>query len=154
VSFRRDGGIVTLRRRRPDPGYSLVAIPGPPRDLLDLLGAVPFGEIGVPRKGECFVYGLDNETDGCFYIGLSESLYTRLGVWQKTYGNYLTGIRVLRCRDAADMDVTENFLIGRMQPRMNVNGTETAERRRRAKATRAPKPDVASWSHALEEMSS
>lgn len=136
-----------LRRRKPDPA------PAPPRDLLDLLGAVPLSAIGIPREGDCFVYGLGNAEGECFYVGLSESLYTRLGVWQKTYGDYLTEIRVLRCRDAADMDVTENFLIYRMQPRMNINGTENEERRRKAKARKAPRSHVTPWEHARKEVS-
>jgi hypothetical protein len=130
-----------LRRNHgPVPGFSLLAISGPPKDQLDWEGAVPFSELALPRQGECFVYGLDNADGECFYIGLSESLLTRLGMWQKHYGDYLAGIRVLRCTDAEDMDVTENFLIKRMQPRMNVNGTENEERRRRAKARKAPRP--------------
>lgn len=114
--------------------------PPPPKDLLDLLGAVPFSEIGVPREGDCFVYGLDNADGECFYVGLSMSLYTRLGVWQKAYGDYLAAIRVLLCRDEDDMNVTENFLICRMQPAQNVNGTGNEEMRRKARARKAPRP--------------
>jgi hypothetical protein len=125
---------------RPDPGYSLVAIPGPPKDLFDYHGAVPFSDLPLPRKGECFVYALDGPDGTCFYIGLSESLFSRLDHWRRTYGDYLAGIRVLRCEDADDMIRTENFLIKRMQPRMNVSGTETEKRRRQAIASKAPRP--------------
>ena len=128
------------RKPAPDPGFSLVAIPGPPGDLLDLLGAVPFGDIGVPREGDCFVYGLDRADGSCFYVGKSGSLFGRLGTWQRTYGDYLAAIRVLRCRDKDDMEITELFLIGRMQPEMNVNGTETERRRRAVKGRQAPRP--------------
>ncbi len=126
--------------------------PAPPRDLLDLLGAVPFSELPLPREGDCFVYGLGNAGGECFYVGLSMSLYTRLGVWQKTYGDYLTEIRVLLCRDEDDMNVTENFLICRMQPAMNVNGTENEKRRQQARARKAPRSHVTPWEHARAEL--
>jgi hypothetical protein len=131
----RTGGalMVIWRREREIPAL-------PPRDLLDLLGAVPFSQIGIPREGDCYVYGLDDADGVCFYIGLSESLYTRLGVWHTKYGDYLAGIRVLQCRDATDMEVTENFLIYRMQPLENTLGTETEDRKRRARARKAPRP--------------
>jgi len=128
------------RKPAPAPGFSLLAIPGPPRDLLDYLGAVPFGEIGVPREGECFVYGLDNADGACFYIGSSESLYRRLGQWERTYKDYLAGIRVLRCESKDDMNKTEIFLIHRMQAQLvNVRGT-VEEDNRRARALKAPRP--------------
>jgi hypothetical protein len=120
--------------------------PGRPRDLMDVLGAVPVCEVHVPREGECFVYALDRADGTCFYIGLTMSLYTRLGVWQKTYGDYLAGIRVLRCRDEIDMNETESFLIERMQPAQNTNETDRDIRRRRAAARKAPAPDAAPWS--------
>ena len=132
-----------LRRGRgpePAPGYRLAVIPGPPRDLLDLLGAVPFSELSLPREGESFVYGLDNADGECFYVGKSENLLTRLGSWQKTYGDYLTGIRVLRVKDKDDMEVTELFAIQRMQPRMNRLGTEAERRRIAVKSRQAPQP--------------
>jgi hypothetical protein len=110
-------------------------------DLLGLLGAVPLESLArTPARGECYVYGLDEADGTCFYIGQSASLLTRLGVWQTVYGKRIAGIRVLRVRDAHDMDVTENFLIKRMQPEWNINGTDEEERRRRAKARKAPRP--------------
>jgi hypothetical protein len=124
-----------IRSRKPVP-----APPAQPEDLLGLLGAVPHGEIGLPREGECFVYGLDRADGTCFYIGKSESPYTRWGTWLTTYGDYLAGIRVLRCKNRDDMEVTELFLIERMQPEMNVNGTENEGRRRKVRARQAPKP--------------
>jgi hypothetical protein len=121
-----------LRRRVPDPPR--------PGDLMDLLGAVPFGEAGLPERGGCYVYALDDAAGRCFYIGQSSSLLTRLGSWQAVHGGRIAGIRVLRCRDAGDMDVTENFLVYRMQPAENISGTENEERRRRARARQAPRP--------------
>lgn len=151
-------GLMFRSRKRapvppPDPGFTLLAIPGTPKDLLDYLGAVPFAGIGVPREGECFVYGLDNAAGECFYIGKSTSLYKRLGHWERMYKNYLAGIRVLRARDEDDMIDTENFLIRRMQPVQNVNGTDEEKRRRQARARNAPHPNPAArpWSRAYEE---
>jgi hypothetical protein len=127
------------RRQEPDPGYRLAVIPGPPKDLLDLLGAVPWSDISLPREGECFVYALDNAAGECFYVGKSENLLTRLGSWQKTYGDYLTGIRVLRVKDKDDMEVTELFVIERMQPKMNRLGTDAERRRIAVKSRQAPR---------------
>ena len=132
----------------PDPAAvaALMALPMPARleaagtDWLGWAGAVPFSQAGTPRYGDFYVYGLYDAAGECFYVGLSNSLLSRLSLWQRTYGDYLAGIRVLRCADEDDMNRTENWLIGRMQPRENTRGTETEERRRQARAQKAPRP--------------
>jgi len=114
--------------------------PAAPEDLLVHLGAIPWNQVGIPGNRECFVYGLYDPAGVCFYVGQSSSLLTRAGVWKTKYGDRFADARVLRRKDAFDMDVTENFLVYQMQPEMNVIGTEMQQRRRAAKARKAPAP--------------
>lgn len=107
------------RRREPEPVDQKAA-------LLAVLGAT--GQVPAPAFG-FWVYGL-READGTtFYIGKSANLLTRLGAHHKTYGEALAGVWLVRCASEWQMQVTEDFLIDRFQPRMNVHGMSDEEQK-------------------------
>lgn len=107
------------RRREPEPPDQNAA-------LLAVLGAT--GQVPAPAFG-CWVYGLRDASGETFYIGKSENLLTRLGHWHKTYGDALASVWLVRCASEWQMQVTEDFLIDRFQPRMNVHGMSDEETR-------------------------
>ena len=91
----------------------------PEAALLRVLGATD--QIPAPAFG-CWVYGLLGHDGETFYIGQSENLLTRLGHWHKVYGDTLAGVWLVACANEWDMSVTEDFLISRLKPRVNIRG--------------------------------
>ena len=92
-----------------------------PREvLLAALGAVT--DIPVPATG-FWCYGLRGHDGVTFYVGQSANLLTRLGHWHKVYGDALAAIWLVRCANEWDMSITEDFLIARLKPAVNVRGT-------------------------------
>jgi hypothetical protein len=108
--------------------------------LLAVLGATTV----LPPDGAGFwVYGLRNAAGETFYVGQSGSLLTRLGYWRKVYLDTLVSVWLVQVNSERSMTVTEDFLIDRLQPRMNVHGMADEEKRvqariaHRAERTRA-----------------
>lgn len=114
--------------------------PGAESELLAVLGVT----FTIPPDGAgMWVYGLRDGDPGTFYIGQSEHILTRLGAHRKTFGDTLVSVWLVPCTSVWSMTVTEDFLIDRLQPRMNVHGMANEEAlikariARRAARTRA-----------------
>ena len=108
--------------------------------LLEVLGVTTV----IPPDGAGrWVYGLRDGAAETFYVGKSGHILTRLGEHRKTYGDTLVSVWLVPVRSVWSMTVTEDFLIDRLQPRMNVHGMADEEElikeriARRAARTRA-----------------
>jgi excinuclease UvrABC nuclease subunit len=110
------------RRVPEDPGVA----------LLRSLGAV---EMFAPLSGR-YVYGLVGLDGKVFYVGQSENIMTRLGAHLKTYGDNLASVLLVKVASEWSMTVTEDFLIDRVQPAMNVYGMADEADRVRARMAR------------------
>lgn len=117
----------------------------------------------IPPDGSgMWVYGLRNAAGETFYVGQSAQILTRLGAHRKVYRATLTSVWLVPCEDAWDMTVTEDFLIKRLKPVMNVHGmsdeTEKIKERIARKASRQKAVNAglrevglqAGWDHARE----
>lgn len=80
-----------------------------------------------PDGGGMWVYGLRDSDAVTFYVGKSGHILTRLGAHRKTYGDTLVSVWLVPVRSVWSMTVTEDFLIDRLQPRMNVHGMADEE---------------------------
>lgn len=126
-----------LRRARPEPPAALV--PDATAALLASVGAIEFA---VPRGHWVYVLwqGARPGQPGAqaFYTGHSEPdhLARRLGDHIDKWGARVAGVSVAQCRDFHDMELTELFLIRKLEaaghPLINNVGTEGYERRRAA----------------------
>ena len=104
----------------------------PGRALLASLGAVEL----VPLLPGLYVYGLAGRDGKVFYVGQSRDLYRRIHEHQKTYGDALAAVLAVRVASDWSMTVTEDFLIDRLQPAMNVHGMSDETDRIRKRAAR------------------
>lgn len=92
----------------------------PEQELLRVLGAV---HVIPPTGPGYFVYGLVGHDGVTFYTGQSGDILTRLGAHLKTYGDAIAEVWLVPVSSKWSMEVTEDFLIDRLQPRVNVHGT-------------------------------
>ncbi len=116
--------------------------------LLSVLGVTGI----LPPDGDgMWVYGLRNAAGETFYVGKSENILTRLGAHRKTYRDTLIAVWLVPCESVLAMVTTEEFLINRLKPAMNVHGMDDeaarvkeriARRSARTKAVRQGLHDV------------
>jgi hypothetical protein len=110
--------------------------PAEPEDsgvaLLKSVGAV---ELFAPLTG-FWVYGLVGPDGKVFYIGQSANIMTRLGAHVKTFGANLTSVLLVKVSSEWSMTVTEDFLIDRVQPPVNVHGMSDESDRIRSRMAR------------------
>jgi hypothetical protein len=81
------------------------------------------GAIDLPDLRGYIVYVLWNSADTVIYVGQSASLVTRLERHLAKHGDKIARISVIRCESRRRMDLTEAWLIDRLQPGLNISGT-------------------------------
>jgi hypothetical protein len=128
-----------IRPRRSVPELPAAPAPDATAALLVSVGAIEFA---VPRGYWVYVLwqGARPGQPGAqaFYTGHSEPdhLTRRLGDHIDKWGTRVAGVSVARCPDPHDMELTELFLIRKLEaaghPLINNVGTEGYERRRAA----------------------
>jgi excinuclease UvrABC nuclease subunit len=103
------------------------------RALLASLGAVEV----VPMLPGMYAYGLVGRDGKVFYVGRTTDMHRRIYEHVKTYGDALVSVLAVRVASDWSMTVTEDFLIDRLQPPMNVHGmSDEAEKVRDRMARR------------------
>lgn len=85
----------------------------------DTVWDIPFAIDGY------WVYFLLDETGEVVYVGQTTRLFSRLRDHTKDdrKASIVASIKLVRCRDERQMDVTEQFYIDRYQPILNIAGT-------------------------------
>lgn len=117
---------LTRRGREPEPASfedALLAV-------LGVTGVIPADGAGM------WVYGLRDAAGETFYVGQSESVLTRLGAHRTAFGALLCSVWLVPVTSPWAMTTTEDFLIDRLQPRMNIRGMADEEAQLRARAAR------------------
>jgi excinuclease UvrABC nuclease subunit len=104
----------------------------PAAALLRSLGAVKV----VPMLPGLYAYGLVGRDGQVFYVGQSKDLHRRIHEHVKTYGDALVSVLAVRVGSDWSMTVTEDFLIDRLQPVMNVHGMSDEADKIRARQAR------------------
>lgn len=91
----------------------------------------------LPPDGDgMWVYGLRNAAGETFYVGKSGNILTRLGAHRKTYRDTLVKVWLVPCASEWAMTTTEDLLIDRLQPVMNVHGMSDEAERVKARIAR------------------
>jgi hypothetical protein len=117
----------------------------PAAQLLAGLGAETFG--CFPSQGFC-VYCLWDDRDVLLYVGQTTNLLRRLGEHQQspTRGAFVR-VSLFRCYSERQMHLTEEWLIDRLQPPLNVWGTRDQEERANSRMERGR----AAWAESKQE---